>query len=77
MSFFRSIENVGIYALLLRRVITIPDRMREFMKEFFKGIYQRGKLIWIVLYIFYWCSYCFADCTEYPIHPCCLDLLLV
>src|SRR5690554_8211618 len=42
MNFFRSIENVGVYALLLRRVITIPDRMREFFKEFFKGVYQLG-----------------------------------
>ena len=52
MNFFRSIENVGVYALLLRRVITIPDRMREFMKEFLKGIYQLGvNSIWIVIII--------------------------
>ena len=52
MSFFRSLENVGIYALLMRRVITIPDRMREFMKEFMKGLYQLGfNSIWIVVVI--------------------------
>ena len=52
MSFFRSLENVGIYALLMRRVITVPDRMREFMKEFMKGLYQLGfNSIWIVVVI--------------------------
>ena len=52
MNFFRSIENVGVYALLLRRVLTIPDRMREFMKEFIKGVYQLGvNSIWIVIII--------------------------
>ena len=52
MSFFRSIENVGAYALLLSKVIAIPDRIREFMKEFFKGIYQLGvNSIWIVIII--------------------------
>lgn len=39
MSFIGSIENVGLYALLMRRVLSVPDRMREFMKEFIKGVY--------------------------------------
>ena len=52
MSFFRSLENVGIYALLMRRVITVPDRMREFMTEFMKGLYQLGfNSLWIVVVI--------------------------
>ena len=52
MSFIGSIENVGLYALLMRRVLSVPDRMREFMKEFIKGVYQLGvNSIWIVVII--------------------------
>ncbi len=52
MRFVRSIESVGEYALLMRRVISIPDRMREFMKEFMKGVYFLGvNSIWIVIII--------------------------
>jgi len=52
MSFIGSIENVGVYALLMRRVLSVPDRMREFMKEFIKGIYLLGvNSIWIVIII--------------------------
>lgn len=52
MSFIGSIENVGVYALLMRRVLSVPDRMREFMKEFIKGVYLLGvNSIWIVVII--------------------------
>ncbi len=52
MSFIRSIEDVGEYALLMRKVLTIPDRMNEFMKEFIKGFYFLGvNSIWIVVII--------------------------
>lgn len=52
MSFIGSIENVGVYALLMRRVLSVPDRMREFMKEFIKGVYLLGvNSIWIVIII--------------------------
>lgn len=42
MNLIRSLEDVGEYALLMRRVLSIPDRMREFVKEFMKGIYTLG-----------------------------------
>ncbi|MGI6073770.1 MAG: MlaE family ABC transporter permease [Fermentimonas sp.] len=52
MSFISSIENVGEYALLMKKVLTFPDRMREFSKEFNKGLYQLGvSSIWIVIII--------------------------
>ncbi|MDD4778569.1 MAG: ABC transporter permease [Fermentimonas sp.] len=52
MSFIGSIESVGVYASLMRRVLSIPDRMREFMKEFIKGVYLLGvNSIWIVVII--------------------------
>ncbi len=52
MSFIGSIENVGEYALLMRRVLSPPDRAREFMKEFIKGVYLLGvNSIWIVIII--------------------------
>lgn len=52
MSVIDSLENIGEYALLLRRVLTLPDRIREFFKEFFKEVYKLGvQSIWIVLII--------------------------
>lgn len=52
MSFISSIESVGVYALLMKKVLTIPDRMNEFMKEFMKGIHYLGvNSIWIVVII--------------------------
>lgn len=52
MSFIRSIESVGEYALLMKKVLTIPDKMNEFLKEFIKGIYFLGvNSIWIVVII--------------------------
>lgn len=52
MKFIRSVENVGDYALLMGKVLSFPDRMREFMKEFMKGVYLLGvNSIWIVIII--------------------------
>lgn len=52
MSFISSIENIGEYALLMKKTLTFPDRMREFWKEFIKGIYYLGvNSIWIVVII--------------------------
>lgn len=52
MNFIRSIEEIGEYALLMRKVLTIPDRMREFFREFLKGVYSLGvNSIWIVVII--------------------------
>lgn len=52
MSFIRSIESVGEYALLLKKVLTIPDRMNEFIKEFMKGIFFLGvNSVWIVMIV--------------------------
>lgn len=52
MNFIRSLEDIGEYALLMRRVLSLPDRLREFMKEFMKGVYTLGvNSIWIVIII--------------------------
>lgn len=52
MSFISSIESVGEYALLMKKVLTIPDKMNEFLKEFIKGIFFLGvSSIWIVVII--------------------------
>jgi len=52
MSFISSIESVGEYALLMKKVLTIPDRMNEFLKEFIKGVFFLGvNSIWIVVII--------------------------
>lgn len=52
MSFIGTLENIGVYALLMRKVLSVPDRMREFMKEFIKGVYLLGvNSIWIVIII--------------------------
>ena len=52
MKFIHSIESVGEYALLMKRVLSVPDRMREFVKEFLKGVYFLGvNSIWIVIVI--------------------------
>jgi phospholipid/cholesterol/gamma-HCH transport system permease protein len=52
MSLTSTLESVGEYALLLRRVLTLPDRAREFFKEFSKEIYKLGvNSIWIVTII--------------------------
>ncbi|HBG41320.1 MAG TPA: ABC transporter permease [Porphyromonadaceae bacterium] len=52
MSFINSIESIGEYALLVKKVIAVPDRFREFFKEFFKEVYKLGvNSIWIVMVI--------------------------
>jgi len=52
MSIISSLESVGEYALLLKRVLTPPDRFSQFMKEFQKGVYALGvSSIWIVVII--------------------------
>ena len=52
MSIVNSLESVGGYALLMRKVMTAPDRMREFFKEFLKEVYKLGvNSIWIVVII--------------------------
>jgi len=36
----------------MRKVLSVPDRMREFMKEFMRGVYMLGvNSIWIVVVI--------------------------
>ena len=52
MSIISSLESIGQYALLLKRVLTLPDRFNQFMKEFLKGVYALGvNSIWIVIII--------------------------
>lgn len=52
MSFISSIESVGEYTKLMGRVLTIPDKMREFFKEFIKEVTKLGvNSIWIVVVI--------------------------
>lgn len=49
MTLLSSIESVGKYVALMWRVLTLPDRMREYVKEFFKEVYKLGvSSIWIV-----------------------------
>jgi len=52
MSIRSTLESIGEYALLLRRVLMPPDRAREFAKEFSKETYKLGvNSIWIVTII--------------------------
>ncbi|MDR1743636.1 MAG: ABC transporter permease [Dysgonamonadaceae bacterium] len=52
MSITGFFENVGSYTLLMKRVLTIPDRMREFFKDYFQEMYKLGvNSIWIVVII--------------------------
>lgn len=52
MSIVSSLENVGRYVELMKRVVTLPDRVREFFKEFSKEIYKLGvNSIWLVMII--------------------------
>ena len=49
---YQLLESVGEYALLLKRVLTLPDRFSQFLKEFLKGVYALGvNSIWIVVII--------------------------
>lgn len=52
MTFIDQLESIGKYALLLKRVLTLPDRMSIFFKEYFKEMYKLGvNSIWIVIII--------------------------
>lgn len=52
MNYIRFLESVGEYALLMKKVLSVPDKMREFVKEFMKGLYILGvNSIWIVVVI--------------------------
>ncbi|NLZ95607.1 MAG: ABC transporter permease [Bacteroidales bacterium] len=52
MRIIESLENVGQYAVLMKSTLTLPDRFREFIKEFFKEMYKLGvNSIWIVMII--------------------------
>lgn len=52
MSFISSIESVGEYTQLMGKVLTVPDRVREFFKEFVKEVTKLGvNSIWIVVII--------------------------
>ena len=52
MKIIDSLESVGQYAVLLRSTLTLPDRFREFVKEFFKEMYKLGvNSLWIVMII--------------------------
>lgn len=52
MGIISAMENVGEYVLLMKRTLTIPDRAREFFKEFTKEVYKLGvNSIWLVMII--------------------------
>lgn len=52
MSIVSSLENVGEYVELMKKVMTPPDRAREFFKEFSKEVYKLGvNSIWLVMII--------------------------
>lgn len=52
MSLVSSLESVGEYVGLMSRVLTLPDRAREFFKEFSKEVYKLGvNSIWLVMII--------------------------
>lgn len=52
MNVVESLESVGKYAVLMKSTLTLPDRLREFVKEFFKEMYKLGvNSLWIVVII--------------------------
>lgn len=52
MKIIESLESVGQYAVLMKSTLTLPDRFREFIKEYFKEMYKLGvNSIWIVMII--------------------------
>ena len=52
MMILRSLESVGEYALLMKRVLALPDKFSQFLKEFLKSVYSLGvNSIWIVVII--------------------------
>ena len=52
MRIIESLENVGEYAVLMKSTLTLPDRFREFAKDFFNEMYKLGvNSLWIVMII--------------------------
>lgn len=52
MDIVQSLDSVGQYATLLLRTLTLPDKLREFLKEFFREMYKLGvNSLWIVIII--------------------------
>jgi phospholipid/cholesterol/gamma-HCH transport system permease protein len=52
MSLSGLLESIGEYAMLMKQVLTPPDRAREFFKEFLKELYKLGVTsIWLVVLI--------------------------
>ena len=52
MKIIDSLDSVGQYAVLMKSTLTLPDRFREFWKEFFKEMYKLGvNSLWIVMII--------------------------
>ena len=52
MNIAASLESIGEYTVLMKKVLVPPDSVREFFKEFFKELYKLGvNSIWIVIVI--------------------------
>ncbi|HZJ80085.1 MAG TPA: ABC transporter permease [Dysgonamonadaceae bacterium] len=52
MRLIESLESVGQYAVLMKSTLTLPDRFREFLKDYFKEMYKLGvNSLWIVMII--------------------------
>ncbi len=52
MALVNSLEHVGEYVLLMKRTLTLPDRFREYLKEFSNEVYKLGvSSIWLVIII--------------------------
>ena len=52
MKIIESLDSIGQYAVLMKSTLTLPDRFREFWKEFFKEMYKLGvNSLWIVMII--------------------------
>ena len=52
MKLIESLESVGQYTVLMKSTLTLPDRFREFIKDFFKEMYKLGvNSLWIVMII--------------------------
>ena len=52
MKLIESLDSVGQYVMLMKSTLTLPDRFREFAKDFFKEMYKLGvSSLWIVMVI--------------------------
>ena len=52
MKIIDTFESVGQYAVLMKSTLTLPDRFREYITEYFKEMYKLGvNSIWIVMVI--------------------------